>query len=312
MASPPRDVYPPEIWALESLMVLQNTHVAANLVHRNFESEVAQYGDTIHTRKPSKFTVNDMAYSEDATLAPQTAQATNVTITLDKHREVSWRLTDRDMATSIKNLVSEFMEPAIIPMAEKIDGDLLGIDGGLCDNSFARVTASSASALAIGDFAAVRAKMRSQQVPLRGANGQPSVSGVLGVDHEQQILTVTEFVQANTFGKNPPALATGFLTQVYGMALYADQTVPSISAADSDGVDDQSPFFHRNALAYVSRPLEQPPSDLGVRSAVVSRDGTGLRVVMSYDHLRLGWLISIDILYGFKILDTSLGCVLSD
>lgn len=299
-------VYPPEIWAMESLMILENSHVAANLVHRNFEDEVAQFGDVINTRKPTKFTVNDMNHTLTATLTPQEAQATLVSITLDRHKEVSWRLTDRDMATSIKNLIDEFMEPAISPIAEQIDSDILSSTDGLTASGFG-TTAGTSTQLVFGDFSQVRQTLRGKQVPLRGVGGQPTVSIVLGTEHEGEILRVTEFVQANTFGNNPPALQTGYLGQVFGMNVFADQTVPSSTSTGAKN----SPAFHRNALAYVSRPLEQPPADLGVRSAVVSRDGTGLRVIMSYDHLRLGWLISVDILYGIQILDNQLGTVLN-
>ena len=48
------DAYIPEIWARESLEFLYENMVVANLVNRDFEAEVANYGDEIHTRIPTE------------------------------------------------------------------------------------------------------------------------------------------------------------------------------------------------------------------------------------------------------------------
>lgn len=68
--------------------------------------------------------------------------------------------------------------------------------------------------------------------------------------------------------------------------------------------------FHRNAIAFVSRPLIQVPSDMGVRQAVVSYKGLSLRVSMQYQGRGQGLLVTIDMLCGVKTLDTTLGALL--
>lgn len=42
----------PELWAQESIAILEENMVAPLLVHRDFEPVVASFGDTVHTRKP--------------------------------------------------------------------------------------------------------------------------------------------------------------------------------------------------------------------------------------------------------------------
>jgi len=66
----------------------------------------------------------------------------------------------------------------------------------------------------------------------------------------------------------------------------------------------------KGAIALVSRPLVQPPSSTGVRSAVVSYNGLALRVTITYNGTSQGILVTIDCLYGVKILDSTLGCCL--
>lgn len=305
-------VYPPELWAEESLIVLENTLVVANLVHRNFENVVAQRGDTIHTRRPSLFSVASLDNDGQSgnTITAAAPEATNVTINLDQHKYVAFRLSDRDMATSVVNLVEQFIEPSIIPMAEAVDTTIMdghatgSGESGLLDASNSKVTAAAAT-LAVKDFAAVRGKLRAQKCPIQ--EGRTNI--VLGTTHEEQALSIDSFIQANTYGEARPALKSGYIREIFGMGVYASQTVTDDEGATTASAGDdkaQSVAFHRNAFALVTRPLESPPSDMGVRSAVVQKDGVGIRVIMTYDHTYMAWLISYDLLWGVKLLDSNL------
>lgn len=57
--------------------------------------------------------------------------------------------------------------------------------------------------------------------------------------------------------------------------------------------------FHRDAFAFISRPLAAPA---GVESYVTSLDGISLRVVRGYDMQYKREMISMDVLYGFKTM----------
>ena len=41
------DAFNPEVWAAESLLILENNVVASQLVHRNFENSIQQFGDVM-------------------------------------------------------------------------------------------------------------------------------------------------------------------------------------------------------------------------------------------------------------------------
>jgi hypothetical protein len=288
---------------LESLIVLQNTHVVANLVHRNFENEVAQKGDVVHTRQPTTGTVKSLTNNAAITVA--TLGATDVSITLDKHKYTAFRVSDRDMSTSIKNLVQEFIEPYTIPIAKQVDDDLLGSSGLTNSGITSQTATASGGPIDLGDFANVRGVLRAAQCPII----RPEyVHGVLGTDHETEALKVEELVQANTYGEqNNPTIKTGFLGNVYGMSIFADQGVPTGATT----TENQSVFFHKNAMALVTRPLEKPMSG-EARTAIVQKDGVGIRVIMSYDHAYLSTLVTYDLLYGIKLLNSSLAVILTD
>lgn len=297
-------VYPPEIWARESLMLLQASNVVANLVHRDFDDEVAQVGDVVHTRDPQLFTAN--ALTNNSAMTIQSAKAEDLTVTLNKHQHVAFSITSRDQDTSIKNLVEEFMEPAVIPMAEKIDSDLLNSTDGL--GSATTENTLVATKLGLTDFAGVTKTFMDNKVPTAATNGVSRLNMVMSTDHYHEALQIPEVLTANTSGVNPPPLRTGYINTVFGLNLYVDQNVPTASTT----IENQSIAFHRNALTFVSRPLEGISGEFGVRSASVTKDGIGLRVMMSYQHTYSRWLVSVDLLYGYKLLKNSMVVRLSD
>lgn len=303
----PSLVYPPEIWARESLMLLQASNVCANLVHRDFDNEVAQVGDTVHTRDPSLFTAESLTNGNAMTV--QDPSATDVTVALDQHYHVAFGITSRDQDTSIKNLVEEFMEPAVIPMAEKIDSDLLNSTNGLGSaTTKLDVAAAVDGKIALADFAGIQKKFMDNKVPTTATGGVSRLNCVMSPDHYHEALQIPEVIQANTTGLAAPPIRTGYINTVFGLNLYVDQNVPtSVSATNN-----QSIAFHRNAMTLVSRPLEAVGGEFGVRSASVTKDGIGLRVMMSYQHTHARWLVSVDLLYGFKLLKDTMAVRLID
>ena len=65
--------------------------------------------------------------------------------------------------------------------------------------------------------------------------------------------------------------------------------------------------FHRDAIAFVSRPLALPSA--GVQSGVANYNGIGMRVCMQYSIQAGGTIVNCDILAGVAVLDTALCCV---
>jgi len=94
----------PELWANESLMILEEEMVMGNLVHRDFDPVVAQYGETVHTRQPGTFTAKRKRLQDEVT--PADAVATEVPVVLNQHIYTSFHIRDGEMTKSLKNLVA--------------------------------------------------------------------------------------------------------------------------------------------------------------------------------------------------------------
>ena len=111
----------PDIIAREALMVLRNNAVMANLVHRDYSDEfVAGVGDTITVRKPAKFTAKEYNGSIDV----QDATEGSVAVKMDKHLDVSFAVTSKQMTQDIKDFSEQLLVPAMQAFADKIDASM--------------------------------------------------------------------------------------------------------------------------------------------------------------------------------------------
>jgi len=118
------DAFIPEQWANESIALLTERMVAANLVHRDFEPLFAKYGDVVNTRQPADLEAYRKNNSDDVTV--QDVSATNVPVPLDQHIHTSFLIRDGEETRSFKSLVDEYLRPAAIALARKIDRVVLG------------------------------------------------------------------------------------------------------------------------------------------------------------------------------------------
>lgn len=118
------DAFVPQLWANESIAILQENMVAANLVHRDFENLLANYGDTVNTRKPSEFDTIRKTNTDDVT--DQDASATNVPVKLNQMAHVTFIIKDGEESKSFKNLVDEYIKPAMLAQARFVDQVVLG------------------------------------------------------------------------------------------------------------------------------------------------------------------------------------------
>jgi hypothetical protein len=89
------DAFIPEIWAQEGLVILEENMVAANLVHRDFEDEIKNFGDVVNTRRPGNFKIARKIDGD--TLVPQNANATNVQVPLDQWFTMPFTIRDGEI-----------------------------------------------------------------------------------------------------------------------------------------------------------------------------------------------------------------------
>lgn len=113
------DALIPEMWAQETLAILEENMVLANIVHRDFENEFAESGDVVNTRKPREFEAKRKIDSEDVTV--QDAISDNIPVPLDQHWHVSFTIKDGEETKSFKDLVALYLQPQALAIARAVD-----------------------------------------------------------------------------------------------------------------------------------------------------------------------------------------------
>lgn len=280
----------PDIIAREALMVLRNNAVMANLVYRDYSSEfVAGVGDTITVRKPATFTAKEFSTAIEV----QNATETGVEVKMDKHLDVSFAVTAKEMSLDIADFSQQLLVPAMQAFADKIDSYLIALADAITTN---KATMGSTAAT-VSDVVNTRAFLTKNAVPLTDRRF------VYNSTIEADLLKNTDlFLNASAVGDEGTALREASLGRKFGMDFYVDQNMDSATTA-------KAVAFHKNAFALVTRQLAMPQG--AAKAAIMSYDGFGLRVVYDYDITKKTDTISIDMLCGVKTLDEKMAAILA-
>ena len=272
--------------AKEALMILRKNAVMAGLVHRDYSKEfVAGVGDTITIRKPATFVVKDFVESTGITV--QDATEDKQTVKMDKFYDVSFAVTSKDLTMSISDFSAQLLVPAMMAFRDKIDAEIIKVAEGAT-----HVVTHAEGLIAPADVISARKLLNDGATPLSMR------SLVVGTQAEADLLSSELFVSADKVG-DTEGLKEASLGRKFGFDTYVDQNVGKKSLA-----------FHKNALAFVTRPLALPQGNK--ESAIVNYDGFGLRVVKDYDINKKKDIISIDMVCGVALLNNDMIAVIND
>jgi hypothetical protein len=227
----------PELWANEGLAILQENMVIANLVHRDFENEIRQFGDVVNTRRPGTFQIRRKA--DGIALSNQDAQATNVQVPLNQWFYNSFTILDGEASQSFQDLVDIYLRPGMITIARSVDRAVLGqvhqfLNGGVngvpsyVGNPYARVgRLGNLNAANSKDYVLeARQQLNVNKAPLEGRNL------VLAPVSETALLKNELFVAAQQRGDFGTALESATLGRILGFDTYMDQNVNSATPTD--------------------------------------------------------------------------------
>lgn len=215
--------YIPEVWAQESLMVLEENMVAGNLVHRDFEDDIADFGDVVNTRKPGKFEAKRKVDGDDVTV--QDASAEKVQVKLNQHLHTSFTIKDGEMTKSFKDLVAEYLNPAVMSIANAIDQIVLTQGYQFMANSVGKLGTAASKSTVI----AANTLMNTNLVPI--GSGQRNF--ILTPSAEGDLLDVSDFTKVNEANDGGEALQNAMLGRKFGFDFYMAQNTPSIAATQT-------------------------------------------------------------------------------
>lgn len=217
--------YNPEFYAQEALIQLFKALGMAGRVHRGAEQERNgagnAKGDTINLKRPTKFTAATHVAGTGSTA--QDVVGENIAITLNEHQEVKYALTDRELAYSSEQIITDHITPAAYALADKIDQDLHTLGAKVGPKSIISGTADA------GFITGPRKVLRNNEVPMEAGaihylvdSGMEAAFLDLGIFHEARI---------TGDGANQAALLNGSLGQRFGVEVFATQNADQDLAA---------------------------------------------------------------------------------
>lgn len=212
------DAFIPEIWANESVAILLENMVASSMVHRDFENELAKFGDIVHTRKPAEFVAKRKTKSDDVTV--QNAEATDIQVLLNQHLHTSFTLQDEDLTKSFQELRTLFLEPAVVSLAQAMDKITLGQCYQFMANQQGHL-GLGASGTIKGYMIDVRKRMSINKAP------EADRTLIIGPETEAHMLNLDTFTEADKVGDDGSALREASIGRKFGFNIYQCQNTPS-------------------------------------------------------------------------------------
>ena len=293
----------------QGLLALRGTCVMPRLVNSDYSNLAAQQGASIDVPIPSAIkaqAVTPGATSQDTgDISPVSA-----TIKLDRWMEAPFYLTDQDLMEANRGVIPMQASEAVKAIANDVNATLLGLGRKF----YGMVgTPGTTPFSTVVDATNARKVLNRQLAPVNDRRI------VLDPDAEAAALGLSGFADVSKSGDARPII-DGTIGRKYGFDWAMDQQVPSFEAsvmtegaltvngANEAGAQVVSLAFHRDAIAFATRPLMDSANGLGnlTQSAVDPVSGLSLRLEVSREHKRTRF--SYDILYGADVVRRELGC----
>lgn len=268
-------VFRPDIWSKEVLMFVKKNLVLLPLV-KHYDADVQSAGQTLQIPNVSAITANLKAQNTVVTLNYNTE--TKTTLTLNKHYESSFLVEDLVKVQSAYDLRSDYTMAAAYAISEKIDGNLAAdmTTAFTGYGAFGTVIADSLVLL-------VNRYLDDAKAP------QSDRSLVVTPQGKQEMLNIDKYIRYDAIGVGGDAnsIKNGQIGEIYGVRVYMSQNLVTVATSPTQ---NNHLFFHKEAFAIA---VQMQP-----------------RTQAQYKQEYLGWLITVDVLYGLTTLRPAFGFVI--
>lgn len=274
----------------------------AKTVARDFDYTPAQIGQVIQVAKRGTLVANDKTSGNVFTL--QNPTATNVQVTLNKHKEVTFALDDVTKVIQNQDTQEGYADDAAIALAESVEVAIASLYPSVSAVTDLIVTSAATIDTSLLN---IRKYFSNQKVPMleqRYAYVDPSViNTLLNQDKYSRYDALGQFL-GNTNGQAPAGgspIQTGKLLRIYGIDIFESQNVQTSGSP----VAYHNLVYTKNAFILASRPLADVPTGYGVVSSVINDPdiNMGLRALMHYDGDLGAFKLTLDCLFGVQVLD---------
>ena len=263
--------FQPEVWSATLLSILRKQLVFGAVANRNYEGDIAQYGDTVHIVSISDPTIVD--YTKDTDLTIEVLTDSEQLLTIDQSKAFAFEVDDIDMRQARNGgaLMTEAASRSGYKLADTADQYLAAKIAGAA-TPLGSVIDASGTATNVYDQLVVPmgVKLDENNVPSEGRwlVVPPAVYGKLQLD--------ARFIRQSEAGTN--ALHTGLVGDAAGFTIYKSNNCGlsnrTVTAAGSSG--QATVVGAAGAFSQADVGLSVTGTNVGASAKVnsVSADGT--------------------------------------
>jgi hypothetical protein len=263
----------------------------ARTVARDFEYTAAREGQVLQIPKRGALVAN--AKTQGSEVTKQNPTATNVSVTLNQHFEVTIPIDDVTKVLQNQDTQDGYGNDGAIALAEKVETYIASLHPSITNT----VTFDATST----------ATKKAQLLQLRKRFVENKVPKIetkylyLDATVVNELLEEGDFTQAQTIGSGQ-ATVEGEIMKLFGFSIFESQNVQTSGSP----VRYHNLAYTKDAIILASRPLPSDGNGAGVIQTVIQNSdiGLGLRATMGYDKDLLAMQLTLDILFGASILDT--------
>lgn len=230
----------PKLWSARLLYALEKSHVATNLVNRNYEGQISNQGDTVHINSIGAITVRDYTKNTDMD-APETLATTEQTLVINQAKAFNFQVDDVDRVQAAGDLVDTAMGRAAYALSDVSDAYLLATIAAGADSGNIIGAASAPVALTAENvyenIVKLRTKLDKANVPTSGRTIAipPDVYALLLND-------TTHFALAQPVTKDDVVI-NGMVGRIAGFDVYMSNNIKTGIGTDTG----KTPYFEVTA-----------------------------------------------------------------
>lgn len=283
----------PTIIAADALGALRSNNVMGNLVRRDFDNEVAMFGQTVTAQVRTTPSVVTVSHSTTSDITMTALNDTTVSVTMNQHKAVPLPIQDYDRALNRPEILMGYATDGAIALSDTIEAFLITT---IAEGAGTAVTGQSD--VTIANILAADKALSVAKAPMRDrfavwhprAKYQLLQKGVFVGSEATQNLALSLPDDVVRGGVVDAALGRKF-----GFDHFMGQQVPLYNSSANSQANI---LFQREACVLATRMLPGPAPGAGAVSRTMDEGGFALRATIGYNVRRLQHETVIDALYG--------------
>lgn len=220
--------FQPEVWAAQLLTSLKKMLIFAgpSVVNRNYEGDIANFGDTVRITSISRPTV--ASYTKDSTtITPETLTDANRSLLIDQAKYFAFEVDDVDLRQVRDGgaLMDEAAREAAYALADTADQYVAGLYTGVDSGNAISTTSITTAALAVTGLINLAVKLDQANVPREGRYVvvPPWYHGLL--------LGSDLFVRVDASGTDQ-AIRNGIVGRAFGFDVFVSNNCVNVTGDD--------------------------------------------------------------------------------